>query len=126
MTTAPSKDIAEILVNGGLCTLGTDLFIPELPSSPDACVSISDIPSGVAIYDDVERPGVQILVRGDQNEYIVAYEKAHAIMLLMLASGGATHGESRYAGIWHVSGPHYLGFDTQKRPMFSLNFRTMR
>ena len=80
----------------------------------------------------MERPNVQVLVRGRPfNQYALAYPEADTVAqavknALHGFTGFSSSGSHNYVGIWAESGPFFIGFDAAKRPMFSANFRVQR
>jgi hypothetical protein len=81
---------------------------------------------------EVESPGLQVLVRGQQlNQVATSYTDAENIAFavknaLRGFSGASSSGGRHVIGLWNESGPFFLGFDERKRPLFSNNFRVMR
>ena len=125
---SPAQDIADILTDEGIGTIGTDLFCFEQPTVPDSCITVIDSggfpPEAQYRYD---YPTVQILVRGARNGYRDAYAVAENIKTT-LNGKGETDIDSVYhiVGIWAMSDIMPLGNDTSDRPLFSLNFRLQR
>lgn len=81
---------------------------------------------------DIERPGLQVLVRGlSLSQYSSAYVEAEEVgravkNALHGFTGLSSAGGSRYVGIWNEGGPGFIGFDMSMRPMFSANLRVER
>lgn len=106
-------------------TLDRQVALIRGPGLPD----LGGTSSGRA---EVERPTLQVLVRGlKQNEASSAYEDAAELAVAVknalhghvgVSSSGGTH----YVGIWHQNGPAWLGADESGRPVFSMNFRVER
>jgi hypothetical protein len=117
-----------ILQDASLGTFGTDMFVSALPDVPGACVAAYDSGSwrepnaGLG----VTHPLVQIVVRGQPNTYERTYLRAAAIRDLLLGAAYRTVSGVRYNGFWASSDIASLGYDEQRRPKFSLNFRLMR
>lgn len=133
---APSEDIKDLLNDDsdlGL-TFGTDLFVSDMPDTPDACVCIYD--SGgydPDVHIQYERPTVQVRIRGGRGPgaYQAAHEQAQEIrdFLIGLWAGGAaamTVNGARYVGIWCVGDVNALGYDENHRPEMTVNFRLHR
>ena len=84
------------------------------------------------VRTNLERPGIQVVVRGAaSNQTSTAYQDAQARAKLVNAAlneyAGTTPSSGTYvAGIWHQSGPFFLGFDEGWRPQFSANYLVMR
>ena len=81
---------------------------------------------------DIERPGLQVLVRGlPLNQYSSGYVEAEAVAravknALHGFSGLSSAGGTWYLGIWNESGPGFIGWDESGRPLFSINLRVER
>ena len=80
----------------------------------------------------MERPNVQVLVRGlPINQYSTSYPEAiavaQAVKNALHGFGGlSSAGGSFYTGIWAENGPAFIGYDQAGRPIFSSNFRVYR
>ncbi|KKN45608.1 hypothetical protein LCGC14_0681180, partial [marine sediment metagenome] len=77
MSTSPAKDIAAILALDGVATEGTDLFVDEIPETPDFCVVVRNT-TGFDANPAYRRdsPTVQVIIRGNKFGGEVAYNKA--------------------------------------------------
>ena len=130
----PSEDIKDLL--DGESTLGltfaTDLFVSDMPATPDFAVCVYDSGGLPAESGYVyERPTVQVRVRGAKGGYIQAFETAQSIhdFLIRLWQGGQgamTVGGARYVGIWPMAAPQFVGYDENHRPQVTVNFRLHR
>lgn len=80
----------------------------------------------------MERPGLQVLVRGlPYNQYSTSYPEAEGVAravknALHGFTGLSSSGGTFYTGIWSENGPYFIGYDEAKRPLFSANFRVER
>lgn len=80
---------------------------------------------------DVERPGLQVLVRGQPlNQVRTSYPDAESVAFAVKNalhgfSGASSAGARHYVGIW-AEAPAFIGFDESKRPLFSTNLRVER
>lgn len=125
----PSEDIKDILAGISSLALifGTDLHVAELPKEPDQCVAIYD--SGgyepQAGYN-YERPTIQIMVRGEPGGYCVAQMLAQNCRDELHGLANYTINAARYIGIWCEADVTFVGFDENRRPSFSVNFRIHR
>jgi hypothetical protein len=102
--------------------LGT-LFLSDFPDGPDAATAVVEsggTPPETTMAIDYRR--FSVLVRGVENSYQATQLRADQIYTLLhcAALSGTIY---CYAD---QSGPLPLGMDEQGRPLFSLNFRTMR
>lgn len=125
----PSEDIKDILEETsslGL-TFATDLFISEMPDSPDECVCVYDT-GGEAAWPDYtyEKPTVQVRVRGEKGQYRSAHLLAQGIRDTLNGTANDTRNGARYIGIWDVSDVLFVGYDDNRRPLLTLNFRIQR
>ena len=124
-----SVDIATLLGDASLpaLTLGTDLYVSEMPDTPDLCVATFDIPGQDPEVNYVyERPFVQIVVRGDKGQYVAGHVLAQAVRDVIHGRHNVTVGTSRYVGIWQEGDIGFSGYDHQHRPEFSMHFRIHR
>lgn len=80
----------------------------------------------------LDRPGLQVLVRGAQaNQVSTAYQEAEIVAWSVKNALHEYHGTPSssglyYVGIWNESGPFFLGVDEVQRPVFSNNLRIQR
>lgn len=112
------------------------IFRSHLPDSTaigDRAVALLNSAGGPDLgQPDVERPGVQVIVRGlSLKEFSTTYAEAETVAYAVknalhgfsgTPDGGGTH----YVGIWNESGPFFLGHDEAKRPLFSNNLLVQR
>jgi len=124
---APSIDIKDFLVTALIGTFGTDLWIGNMPSSPDASVLVSDAsgfkPESRYTWD---RPGIKILVRAAEGGYENAYNKAGAVKTALHGQVNVVVNSTVYKCIVAAHEPMYLGEDKENRPLFSINFEAQR
>lgn len=126
---APSVDIANIMADESALGLaiGTDLFVSEMPATPDACVAVYDTGG----YNpqpnyDYQRPTVQVRVRGAKGAYVTMHALAQLIRDLLNGSHDVTESGARYIGMWAEGDVLFLGYDDNHRPQASINFRLHR
>ena len=125
----PSKDIADMLADKSslALTFGTDLFVSNLPDSPDDCVAVYDAPGDSPEQgSDIYRPGIQIQVRGASDSYSDTWSEAFNIREELDGKYNVTKNGSCYIGIFAVGEIIPLGRDRHNRPVFSMNFRLIR
>jgi hypothetical protein len=126
---APSEDIKDMLaaVSSLALTFATDLFVSEMPDTPDQCVCVYDTggfdPEGDFNY---ERPTAMIRVRGAKGAYTAGHELAQACRDALLGTADSTVNGARYIGIWVVGDVNHIGYDDNHRPLFTVNFRIHR
>jgi hypothetical protein len=127
-TNAIHYDVATLLNDNALGTLGTDLFGGEW-GTPDAQTLVLD---GAGTPSDLkelyEQPSVQILVRGERQEAAhMVYTKAKVISDFLLSqSECVTINATDYKGFEQGSNIAALGKDENERHIYSMNFYTWR
>ena len=121
-------DVATLLENNGLGTLGADLFGGEW-GEPDAqilCLEGVGTPSDITgLY---EQPGVQVLVRGEKGQRDRdVYARAKAVSDFLLSQPQCvTTGGTDYKGFEEGSNIAPLGKDSNERLIYSMNLYTYR
>ena len=124
---SPSEDIALILVDEGIGTIGTDIFVSKEHETPDECISLFDTggfpPESGFRYD---YPTIQVRVRGKKGKYQATYNKADDIKAILNGKHNVTKNGTRYVGIWAMGDILSLGYDESDRPLLSVNFRIQR
>jgi hypothetical protein len=122
---APSIDIKDILAGTSslALTFGTDLFVSQMPDTPDQCVAVYDT-GGYDQDADIsyERPTVQVRVRGTKGGYVNAYSLTQNIRDTLHALANYTINGARYIAIWCQGDILSLGYDDNHRPLLSVNF----
>lgn len=125
-------DVATLIVSDGLATLGGTLFIGPLPASPDLAISILPTVSAPpdAIFNEstpgMERPRVQIRVRGEAKDYSVPRILIECIYRALANRGGFTVNSTKYADLSPVQQPFPLGMDNNSRWVFAVNFEAWK
>ncbi len=102
----------------------------ELPSTHDRAVTVVPIPGFEMEYaTNLDRPGVQVMVRGAVNGLSELEDKADdvvvALNLIAHSTNFAASGRE-YVDIRKTSDPIWIGRDDNDRPMVSVNFYAMR
>lgn len=129
ITTPPSVDVKDLIVNSGQGVFGSTVFIGKTPDSPHACITITDTggfsPDSNMVY---EYPTVQVRVRGDIGDYLGTWGKAQSIKTLLhnYAEKTAQSDGSRTICVWAMGDILFLDYDETNRPTFSVNFRIHR
>ena len=127
--TSPAEDIKALLEAESSLALdfGTDLFVGDMPESPDNCICVMDTGGFAPSIGPYYHPSVQILVRGTVGSYSETIAQAQALCITLHAYYGTPSGSSfYYAGVWSLGDPFYIGVDENNRPLFSINFRIQR
>lgn len=123
----PSEGIADILLAKGVVSNPGQGVWPHylgiLPTGVDQAVGILDRggPSPEVLVA-IDYPSVQILVRSAKNGYVACRRKAETIFeaLQAIPGGGAEFPE--LTSCVAVGGITFVGYDTNERPVQSLNF----
>ena len=121
---AASEDLASVIDTSAIgLSLGTNLFVSQLPESPDECVALIDqggfAPELNYVY---EKPSLQVIVRGDRGDYRAAYALARAISDALHALHGLTVSGTRYVLVFREGDIISVGKDESHRPLLSVNF----
>lgn len=128
--TIASIHIKDLLVINGFKfneAVATDwnLWIGKQPDSPDRSITIYDTP-GLAPNPRwlLDYPSVQIRVRGNPNDYETAANKIQEVKDLILGIPSyTTSGGDRINHINGIGEIDFRGWDDQKRPSFTANYR---
>jgi len=125
---SPSEGIKDLMVTGGVGSFGSEtgwaIRISRQKDKPDSLVTIYDTAGLVPEPGlDINRPGIQLLVRGDQNGYKATYAKCEEIRDLLLGLPSQTINGDLWASVVMTSDIIFLGYDEKDRPEFSLNFQ---
>ena len=127
--TSPAEDIAEILENNGVGTVGTDIYIgniPDIDDAPNAIVGVMD--TGALFLSPKwkrDELTIQVLIRGPKRSYNLGYTKAKAVMDALLGIDPVTVNSHDYVLFVAIGGINHLGNDAQDRAKFSLNFKVV-
>jgi hypothetical protein len=126
---SPAADVALLLQNALVGTIGTNIYIGKLPDQNDAphkAIGVFD--TGSAYTNPKWQRDeflVQILVRGPQQNYQEGYDFAEAAKGAVLGVQPQTLNGNYYAGFLLNGGINGLGTDQRDRHIFSLNFRVI-
>lgn len=128
---SPATDIGDMLdaSDAGLgLTFAIDLFVSEMPDSPDKCVCIYDTGGfdPLATTERYEKPTVEVMVRGDKMGYVAGWKLAQDIKDTLHKLHNEIWNSTKYIGIWCVGDINHIGYDQSQRPLFSINFRIHR
>lgn len=128
---SPATDIKDMLDASAAAlglTFATDLFVGQMPDSPDKCICVYDTggydpESGTERY---EKPTVMVTVRGARMGYVAGWALAQDIKDVLHRLHNETWNSTRYIAIWCVGDINHIGFDQNQRPKFTINFRIHR
>ncbi len=129
---SPAEDISAILALSSSATglsEGTDLFISREPATPDAVITVIDTGGGEPdpTAETYEYPTVQVRSRGVPiTGYADAYSQLDTIKGVLHKFSRTVVNSTTYVAIWASSDIISLGYDSQERPVLTLNFRIHR
>lgn len=110
-------------------TLGTNMFYGRMPDAPDVCIAIYEYEGqppmenfGASAFS-LEMPRVQVVCRAAREDYPTARDKAVTIRALLAAMTEVTVGSTRILRVQSLGSVVPLGFDTNDRPKFAINFQ---
>lgn len=123
--------VGDYLVAQGQGTLGVSIFLSTMPETPDALVavyeSVGDTPSftmgGAAVA--INRPVIEVIVRGAKNDYPGARDKAETIRSILGAVVGQSLSGIQVLRMAPQGWLNPLGDDENLRPTVSVNFECM-
>ena len=125
------SQIAAYLVAQGVCTaVNTDLFIAQVPNTPDLCVMLFEYAGSPpelthdGVYD--VKPSLQVRTRGARNAYGTGIAKAEAIEAELHGLANTTLSGTTYKLIRAQGSPGFMGRDSEGRPEWSQNFMLIR
>lgn len=130
---SPSEDLKDILEASSAGTgliFGTDLFVSHEPDGggvADKVVTVYDTGGGQPdTKRNIKNPTVQVRVRGDVFGYQAGYSLAETVFDVLHTVLNTTVNSTRYIQIIATSDINFLGFDDNKRPMWTINFSIIR
>jgi hypothetical protein len=110
-------------------TLGTNMFYGRMPDNPDVCITLYEYEGqppmqnfGASAFS-LEMPRVQVVTRASREDYPTARDKAVAIRALLAAMTEVTVGDKRILRVQSLGSVVPLGYDTNDRPKFAVNFQ---
>lgn len=126
---SPATDIATILQNSGVGTIGIDIFVgSDQPPEPDEAIFIQR--TGVTEPNSpnlaYEYPTVQTVVRSYKGGRQACDTKVEQVVNALHGVVDIEVNESKYVQIFILSGPIDMLQDQVMRPITSINFSTMR
>lgn len=107
-------DIGDYLEANAIGTLATDLFLAELPDTPDACIAVYEYAGNPpSKMGDNRQPGLQ--VRSRAQSYATARANIEAVYTLLSAIGDEFQ-DTAPDGV-EINGTLYLHFETTQEPV---------
>jgi hypothetical protein len=124
----PSAYIAKVLEKESFGSVGSDIFTgADMPPTPDNMIMIVDTRSRPDFPSlPINMCSFQVTVRGVKGSSQVTFDKADRInQFLQFWSGYIEN--TRFVYINNVSGsPFSLGVDDNMRPLFTVNYQSMK
>jgi hypothetical protein len=128
--------IAKRLADQSVGTIGSTIYIGNLPETPAACIAVySDSgAAGVEVFgstyaDTIDQPTFRVTVRAARGTYATGLVKARAVETALTFSNltlTAANGNSTYFLSCKPAGSvQYSGVDAHENPVFNLSFVSM-
>lgn len=120
-------EIASLL--SSVATLGTDLFLGQIPDEPDTCVTVLEYSGRRSEYvfgsanPVTEYPRIQVVCRGAQQEYESVRATAELAYRALAAVCNQTVSGTRYEAIVPLQPPFLLDKDESERILIAFNCR---
>lgn len=128
---SPSEDISAHLATAGIGTLaassGWGIFASQMPESPHTVIAV--FTTGGLPPDPkwlLDRPFIQVRVRGGIGLYEAAFDKAQEIKDEILGMSATTIGGSNYISVTMLSDITFIMYDDNRRPIFTANYQLHR
>jgi len=119
------EDVASYLQSQGTGTIGADIFLGQLPVSPDNVVAIFEYAGEPPdLHWQGEYPGLQILVRN--KNYEVGRQKIEQVKNVLHGLAETVVNGHRYLLIRANQSPAFLQRDENGRAIFVCNFRVIK
>lgn len=124
----PETIVKDFLVAAGVgtfaATTGWSISIGRLPSTPESALCC--VPSGgLSPWPGklLNFPSVQVIVRGNRNDYTGAQSKTREVIDVLLGKTSTAIASGDFVGgITQIGDAAFIGFDASDCPMFSCNF----
>ena len=127
--TSPAEDVAQILDDAALGTIGTTIFIGNVPDIDDVADAVLGVMDTGAIFVSPkwkrDELTISVLVRGPKRDYNQGYTNAKAVMDALLGIAPVTVNTNDYVLFVMLGGINHLGNDQKDRAQFSLNFKVV-
>lgn len=122
-----AKDFRDYLTTNGF----SNVYYGDIPTSPDECVGVFEYAGQQADIYGLDRPGLQVRVRGEPGDYEDARQVAQDIADLLIKIGneyteenpnGVTINGTVYLRVFPALGVTPMGRDKNDRIEFVQNF----
>jgi hypothetical protein len=118
-------DIKDYLEQNSIGTFGADLFIGQLPPSPDDCIALFEYAGEPPdLHWNGEYPGLQVMARG--KSYPATRAKIESVKNILHGVTEKVINGTRYLLIQARQSPATLGRDENGRQLFVVNFRIIK
>lgn len=123
------EELADRLDSDGVGTVGTDIYIGLMPTSPDSCIALYEYAgeAPLEVFQDnaatVEQPSVQVMARAGRNDYPTARALIEAARDSLTAVTNETLGTVRFLRVREISAINAIGGDEKDRPRFTLSLQ---
>lgn len=123
-------DLAQLLEDEGVGTVGTNIFMSERPDAPDDCLTISDYSGeGNRLHGNTnvpadERFSVQVMARS--KSYVTAWSLAESAFTAISFRHKTLNSGRRYAWSRANQSPAYIGIDQNDRKLVTFNVMLRR
>lgn len=121
--------LGDYLQTNSIGTLGTNIFLGKMPSSPDYCICLYEY-EGMAPAEsfggspyDIEMPRIQVVVRGARDDYPTARDGAKTIKDLLADLTDVTISSTKVLRVASLGSTIPLGLDDKDRPRIAANFQ---
>lgn len=124
---SPASQASVLLIAANVVSLtgAWPVKIGRFLAAPDAMVALYDSPGqNPNTKWLLDFAGIQAVIRGPKDDYDAAYLKGKAIKDVLLGKDPYVHTNGdRWDGVTPVGDLHFLKYDDNSRPLFSVNFR---
>jgi hypothetical protein len=116
-----ADDIAAYMATRSLGTVGTDIFVGEMPDSPNNCVALYQYQGEPPeLVGGLENPRLTVRVRN--TTYSDGQNKARDVLKALHTLNEQTLGGRRYLYIKAAGSISQLGRDRENRALFTVEF----
>lgn len=124
---SPATDIRDFLATQGIGVAGTNLFTGREPTEPHFIVTVFDA-GGIAPNPKFLRdePQVQVMTRGNPNDYETTWAKAQEIKDVLLGAQPQILNGTDYVLFVQIGEMLPLGYDDSGRLSISSNWQLVR
>lgn len=107
-------------------TSGTNLFAFRFPPRPNFAVCVYEYEGGSPSFTmtsrTVDQPRLQVVVRGEPDDYLTPRDKAESIRLLLDSTAGGVQSGKQVLRIEPTGTVYASGVDEENRPMVAVRF----